>query len=267
VQELIRAARTNPSIKIRIVGYSDCVGQERNNAVLRLGRARKAFELLEELFGAGPQWVRLRPNITVVAAPAGTYVADNSATAGRAQNRGVLIEHTRVVTFAPTVVETPPRSTDVEPPDFIARILGRARELYARTDKWDQYGMPVSEEQRRRILCLVDQIRKPGVDDRYLTRSAVDRHDRYPQITTPEFRRPWEELLPDDVIKQRIKKTDREIWRDMQLVDNDILGGRAWINSLFIRQQSAVSQRVQRLRNWVETQQNSDRTVYWCYRP
>jgi hypothetical protein len=267
LQELIRAARTNPSIKIRIVGYSDCVGEERNNSVLRLGRARKVYELLQQLFGAGPQWDRLRPNIKVDAAPAGAYVADNSTAQGRAQNRGALIEHTRVVTFAPQVVETPPRTTDVEPPDFIARILQRARELFARTDRWDQFGMPVSDEQRRRILCLVDQIRKPGADDRYLTKSAVDRYDRYPKITAPEYRRPWEELLPDDVVRLRIKKTDREIWRDMRLIDEDILNGRGWINSLFIRQQSAVSLRVQSLRNWVEAQQNNDRSIYWCYRP
>jgi len=267
LQEFVRVTRTNPNIQIRIVGYSDCVGEERNNSVLRLGRARKVYQLLKELLGVGPQWDRLRPNIKVEAAPGGTYVADNSSAQGRAQNRGALIQHTRVVTFAPEVVETPPRTTDVEPPDYMGRILPRARELYSRTDRWDQFNMPVKEEQRRRILCLVDQISKPGIDDRYLTRRAVDMFDRYPQMKDPEYRRPWQELLPEDVVKLRLKRTDRDIWRGMQIIDQDILDGRKWLYSLYERQQSAVQGHARRMMKWVVQQQNNDRSIYWCYRP
>jgi hypothetical protein len=143
----------------------------------------------------------------------------------------------------------------------------RARELYSRTDRWDQFNMPVTEEQRRRILCLADQISKPGIDDRYLTRRTVDMFDRYPQMKDPEYRRPWQELLPKDVVQLRLKRTDRDIWRYMQIIDQDILDGRKWLYSLYERQQSAVQGHARQMMNWVVQQQNNDRSIYWCYRP
>src|SRR5712671_1597142 len=37
---------TNNSLQFQIVGYSDCAGAERNNLLLRIGRARNVFHLL-----------------------------------------------------------------------------------------------------------------------------------------------------------------------------------------------------------------------------
>ena len=68
----------------RIVGYSDCVGIERNNVVLRRGRARNVFRL----FGSS---ARSRV-LAVTAAPSGTYLVENSTVAGRANNRAVVVE-------------------------------------------------------------------------------------------------------------------------------------------------------------------------------
>jgi len=75
---------TDTSLFFRIVGYSDCVGVERNNLHLRKGRARNVFKLL------GPS-ARKRV-ISVIAAPPGTFLTDNSAIQGRANNRSVVIE-------------------------------------------------------------------------------------------------------------------------------------------------------------------------------
>ena len=96
VETMIRVVRANPTTQIRISGYSDCVGNENNNAFLRRGRALRVAQLLQQI--AGPQWGVLRPKIVFVgAAPATDYVADNGTLEGRAQNRGVLIEHRRDV--------------------------------------------------------------------------------------------------------------------------------------------------------------------------
>ena len=100
---MIQIVRANASTSIRISGYSDCVGRENNNKFLRHGRAQRVRQLLQQL--AGPQWGELSKKIAFVgAAPAGEYVADNATVEGRARNRGVLIEHWRIVNVEPKVV-------------------------------------------------------------------------------------------------------------------------------------------------------------------
>ena len=100
---MIDVVRANPDTKIWIKGYSDCVGRENNNQFLRRGRALRVRQLLRQL--AGPQWSLLQPKIVFTgAAPAGEYVADNGTVEGRAQNRGVLIKHERIVNMEPVPV-------------------------------------------------------------------------------------------------------------------------------------------------------------------
>jgi hypothetical protein len=75
---------TDKSLLFRIVGYSDCVGVERNNFLLRRGRARNVFNLLGS---------NARSRVMAVsAAPAGTYLTDNSTIAARASSRSVVIQ-------------------------------------------------------------------------------------------------------------------------------------------------------------------------------
>ncbi len=72
------------SLFFRIVGYSDCVGVEKSNFLLRRGRARNVFKLLG---------VSARSRVmAVTAAPSQKYLADNSTIAARANNRAVVIE-------------------------------------------------------------------------------------------------------------------------------------------------------------------------------
>jgi hypothetical protein len=75
---------TDKSLQFQIVGYSDCVGSERNNFLLRRGRARNVFQLLGQ---------NARSRVFAVgAAPAHTYLTVNSTVASRAVNRSVVIE-------------------------------------------------------------------------------------------------------------------------------------------------------------------------------
>jgi outer membrane protein OmpA-like peptidoglycan-associated protein len=273
INTMIQIVRANPTTEIRISGYSDCVGGEKNNAILRRGRAQRVAQLLQQL--AGPHWRAPRAKIKFVgAAPANDYVADNATIQGRAQNRGVLITHTRIVPVEPLVLvpPLPPRTTDVEPPDFIGRILQRARELYQRTDKWHQFGSPLkSEGQRRRILCLLSQMSKPGLDDRYLDRRAVERYAGTfpdPRMTTPQYISATNVLLPDDAVRPGLKMTDTSIWLGMQVIDDAINDGVAAINFIIHSWgHYTVPRRANELRDWVEKQRNNQRSIYWCYGP
>jgi hypothetical protein len=75
---------TDKSLKFQIVGYSDCVGNERNNLFLRTGRARNVFHLLGH--SARTRVFRVK------AAPAHEYLTDNSTVPARAENRSAVIE-------------------------------------------------------------------------------------------------------------------------------------------------------------------------------
>jgi len=83
-KDMLARFEADKSLVFRIVGYSDCVGFERNNTFLRKGRARNVFKL----FGTS---ARSRV-ISVAGAPLKTYLTDNSTIAKRASNRSVVIE-------------------------------------------------------------------------------------------------------------------------------------------------------------------------------
>jgi hypothetical protein len=83
-KDWLNKLETDKSLFFRIVGYSDCVGVEQNNFLLRRGRARNVFKLL----GSS---ARSRV-MAVIAAPPQTYLTDNSTIAARANNRSVVIE-------------------------------------------------------------------------------------------------------------------------------------------------------------------------------
>ena len=89
LQDWLRKFETDTSYRLRILGYSDCVGPERNNEFLRRGRAERVYQLL----GRSAQ-TRV---IFKGAAPLGTYVADNGTVEGRAKNRGVVIEFSQQI--------------------------------------------------------------------------------------------------------------------------------------------------------------------------
>ena len=75
---------TDKSLQFRIVGYSDCAGDERNNLLLRRGRVRNVFHLLGN--SARSRVFAVEP------APPHTYLTDNSTVSARAENRSVVIE-------------------------------------------------------------------------------------------------------------------------------------------------------------------------------
>jgi outer membrane protein OmpA-like peptidoglycan-associated protein len=274
LKENIEKARTNSSTKIFITGYSDCVGQEKDNGDLRQGRAELTARLIQQLAGPGARY--LSGKVKPAPASPGSYLADNSTVQGRAQNRGVRIETKSVVTFGAEDVPArfPAPKPGVEEPEFIQRVIERGRALFGRTGKWDQFGMPIIEQRRRRILCLLDQIARPGADVRYLTALAVERYDQYLSIPEPELRNAIEYLIP---VKRPWgvdprqatpggRKTDREIWRALSILEADIRAGIAMITERFETRQSGTSQRVQRLRAWVAKQMSNPLSIYLCFK-
>jgi|GEM_PF-2190964 Outer membrane protein and related peptidoglycan-associated (lipo)proteins len=103
--QIVQVIRSNPSTTIRVLGFTDCAGNERHNRLLRQGRATRVHTVLKEMLGNGPQWNAIKSSFKLVdAAPLGEYIATNATIEGRAQNRSVLLENTRSVDFKPHTV-------------------------------------------------------------------------------------------------------------------------------------------------------------------
>jgi hypothetical protein len=253
---ILQLVRGNPTTRIRISGFSDCVGTEKNNLFLRRGRAHRVHDLLREV--AGPGWRELQPRITFVdAAPAGDYVADNNTADGRATNRGVLIELSREVTFEPEIVTA-------NPPDTIERIVRRGLELVQRLD---QFGIRITVHQQQRIRCILLRLSRPGFDDRYLTAQGVlDYNNQNVGAAQPYYANATQWLLPEFAIRSRRTTPDDVIWRTLVKIDDDIIQGRAKINYYYDTHGAATPIRIQRLRDWVAQQQDDARSIYQCYR-
>jgi len=76
----------DPTISLRIKGYSDCKGTAAINSRLRLDRARAVADYFVRVLGVDT-W-----RVTVDSVPLEQYVDTNSNPEGRARNRGVIIE-------------------------------------------------------------------------------------------------------------------------------------------------------------------------------
>ncbi len=99
------------SYRLKIIGYSGCVGSDGSNTRIRHGRS----EQVERLLGPG---ARSRVTFRGMAG-LGSYVTNNNTVGNRAKNRGVIIEFNQQ---APT--PTPPTPTPPEHPPEDARICG-----------------------------------------------------------------------------------------------------------------------------------------------
>jgi len=104
LRQWLDIARADPTMRMRVLGFSDCVGDERDNLFLRKGRATRLMALLERMVGK-PSFDALRSRIVAVdAAPIGDFLGSNDTVEGRAVNRGVLFEFQRQVHGDPIAV-------------------------------------------------------------------------------------------------------------------------------------------------------------------
>ena len=133
LNQLLQIAVQDPTAKIKIQGYTDCVNKENRNARLRAARADQVFRMIQSLVGRDPRWSSLRSRITVGSAPLDQYIVDNVTPVNRATNRAVSIELARSMSFEPEdVCDTRIKTVTVWVNAFIPRdIKGRTRAVPA----------------------------------------------------------------------------------------------------------------------------------------
>ena len=99
LRDSLEKFETDPPDEILVIGFSDCVGKEKNNEALRRSRAVQVANLF------GP---KARTRVRVFSGKMGRYLSDNITSTNRARNRSVLIQWKRDFSFAPEEVKVNP---------------------------------------------------------------------------------------------------------------------------------------------------------------
>jgi outer membrane protein OmpA-like peptidoglycan-associated protein len=112
----LRTFESDNSYRLKIIGYTDCVGIDGSNTRIRHGRA----EQVERLLGPG---ARSRVTFRGMAG-LGSYVTNNNTVENRAKNRGVIIEFNQQAPTPPTPTppEHPPEDVRICGPDVSAEV-------------------------------------------------------------------------------------------------------------------------------------------------
>jgi outer membrane protein OmpA-like peptidoglycan-associated protein len=148
LRQWLQKFENEDSYRLRILGYSDCIGKEKNNRLLRLGRAERVYKLLGHK-------TRSRV-VTKRAAPKNTYITGNTTAEERATNRGVVIEFYQDLNIESEVIsarecKAPRQAQSLDDYVFLVRcveqafptytprqILSLLRQIYYGSESWSK---------------------------------------------------------------------------------------------------------------------------------
>ena len=250
----LKIFNNDPSYRLKIVGYSDCIGKEKNNKYLRKRRAKKVYKFLREQ-GISPSQI-----ISVVAAPSGNYIigTNNSTIQGRAKNRGVVIKFHREFDFFPDQEEP----ITVSVPPSLKQIVDRALRLLPRAKS-------LSSEQKKRIKCFLKKLLDPKIDDSYVSIAKWESGDVYlwKKRSIKFFKNHYLSYLRK-TIRGFSRGSDRRFVFGLMHLDEQIFLGiyKARRLELPVGGGSSVSPGNRQIHDWIARQQRNKKSIYYCYR-
>jgi peptidoglycan hydrolase-like protein with peptidoglycan-binding domain len=214
--DTLQKALRDPSLKVKLLGYTDCVNKENRNTRLRAERARRVFELFASI--AGSRWRKLlSARFTHGPAPPDQYIVDNSNPTNRATNRGVSIELTQVVTFKP------------EPGNCKVDVIHRAKNLLMASRTLQLMGKARVD----RLTHIMRRISEKSTDDRFVMEEDVNNVARY-GLKVLKWRTVSKYL--DEFCKRSDAKdtpiTNDEILHELWRLDNAFMNGICRLNEI-----------------------------------
>ena len=242
LRDWLRRFETDTSYRLRIIGYSDCVGSERSNATLRRRRARMVRRLLGR---------SARSRVTATGpAPRGAQVpgTDMRNAVGRAQNRAVIIEFKQTFNFPPD----PIRGRRPNLKKLVRRSIGLVN-----SPKGKAF---LGKHPSRRLGCMLLRLLWPGGDDRFITAQSVLDYMNLSYRRAPSFSsaKQW--------LQFSASVSDERLLQRLQTIDRMIIEGRHKVNQLHAQHGSTVHVRVRQIRSWIAARQRNRKSIYHCYR-
>jgi outer membrane protein OmpA-like peptidoglycan-associated protein len=236
--------------RLNVLGFTDCVGEEKDNETLRQARAAAVAKLL------GP---RTRARIDFVgSSKRGAYVAGNLDAGGRAMNRSVMIEFKRDIAFEPEPVR-------VKPPS-LQDVVANCRQAIARQK---ELGIELGSTETKRILCWLQAILDPNVDDRYVPIAKWEAGSYYLlRRIDPRFFEQWfVSRLRDDVRRLHPSEPKRQCLAVLQGLDEQIGLGITKAHRLEYPAGggSSVSAGDRQIHDWIARQGRRSRSIYHCF--
>lgn len=122
-------------------------------------------------------------------------------------------------------------------------------------------GFPTN--QINRLTCLMQKIRDPNVDDRYVNGYDYLLSTLGPRLDDEQFRVFMDQNhVRTDVIRAA---EGTNIRTDMELLDQRIMQGIAWLNQQMYTQGGVLAAAILQIKDWVAARQQDQNSVYWCY--
>jgi hypothetical protein len=247
-------------VHIALAGRTDLRGPESYNAALGLRRAQAVEQLIRGLLSeASP-----RTGSSVLADALSdsplvdqtSWLRIESTSSGEVdavtQRRPELLANDRRVDIYSANVEPPPD------PQILEENLRRLRQLLDTA--------PHSEP-RTRLLCLMEKIAKPQIDDRYVNGRSFYWRERSVAFTQSELA----------LMVHSLRSTLTTVWSGVTKSDESVLDNLYWIDERIFRALDLVqreidtsnalaSPRILQLRDWIRARQLDENSIYTCYR-
>jgi hypothetical protein len=240
--------------QLLLIGFSDCVGAERDNLTLRERRALEVLKLLGE---------KARSKVLFAgAAKSSVYMpdTDNLAPQGRATNRSVLIQFRREFRFPGQKISADPAS-----------LKDLARRLERLVDRHRELRVNLSEQPLKRMRCFLKRLQDPDIDDRYVPYQKWESYGHYftGKSLSPEFLAACFFLRLSDQIRWIATSSANEaaMVRLLEVIDHDIVQTifRAKQMELPMGGGSSIPPVFQQLHYWISERLRDSRSIYHCY--
>lgn len=125
-------------------------------------------------------------------------------------------------------------------------------------------GSGFPQRQINRLNCLMQKIRDPNVDDRYINGFDSLLRTLGPRLTEEQFNTVVGQMhVRQDVIDAATRGDD--IRTDMDLLDQRIMRGIGYLHMMRETQGGVLAEALLQLNDWVAARQHDQNSVYYCY--
>ena len=119
------------------------------------------------------------------------------------------------------------------------------------------------ERQINRLTCLMQKIRDPNVDDRYINGFDYLLRTLGPRLNDEQLRVYLDQMHVRRDVIDAAQMSD--VRGNMDLLDQRFMRGIWWLNMMMETQGAALPAAVLQLKDWASARQHDPNSVYYCY--
>jgi len=166
----------------------------------------------------------------------------------------------------------PVKTVDMPPIDIVVPAPLRPWDDFVRKaldvlKRQKQIGIVLSNDQTRRLECLLRGILDPKFDDRFVNYWDLWAHQRLISKDDPKWNLIINHARERLKLARRPTSDDRFILSSLEHMDLSIVKATKWLNMQYHNLGDAMSAGMVVIKDWIVKQQQSPNNLYSCYRP